>query len=485
MYKKIENEWVKHHDFLLLDLLGFQAAFRLAYLFLRWYADSPPNESFYSAQACILFILQVAVSLIMLPYSHILRRSNDVEMLNVVRPTAVVMVLDIIYLFIVKESYIISRVFFFVLAVLAVSIIWTFRAVRKEYLRAKKGVREGDRALIIFTDSHRAEDVVGELLKSTYNEFVIKGIYLLDKEKDGRSEIQGIPLINTDVPLFEAIGHEWVDEALFFLSPDYLLPKCYIDNLLKMGITIHFSYTSFYEEEGIMQRAEKIGSYYVVTNSLKIVNATSMAAKRLLDIIGGLVGCLLTAVIFVFIAPIIYIQSPGPIFFSQWRVGKNGRKFRIYKFRSMYMDAEERKKEYMAQNKMTGLMFKMDDDPRIIGSEKKDKNGKPRGIGNFIRKTSLDEFPQFWNVLIGDMSLVGTRPPTVDEWEQYDANHRVRMCVKPGITGVWQVSGRSKITDFNEIVKLDTSYVRNWNILLDIVIILKTVGVVLRSDGAV
>ena len=210
-----------------------------------------------------------------------------------------------------------------------------------------------------------------------------------------------------------------------------------------------------------------------------------MAAKRLFDIIGGLVGCVLTAVIFVFIAPIIYIQSPGPIFFSQWRVGKNGRKFKIYKFRSMYMDAEERKKEYMAQNKMNGLMFKMDDDPRIIGSEKKNKKGKPKGIGNFIRKTSLDEFPQFWNVLIGDMSLVGTRPPTVDEWEQYDENHRVRMCVKPGITGIWQVSGRSKITDFNEIVKLDTSYVRNWNILLDIVIILKTVGVVLRSDGAV
>ena len=129
-------------------------------------------------------------------------------------------------------------------------------------------------------------------------------------------------------------------------------------------------------------------------------------------------------------------------------------------------------------------MFKMDDDPRIIGSEKKNKNGKPRGIGNFIRRTSLDEFPQFWNVLIGDMSLVGTRPPTVDEWEQYDVNHRVRMCVKPGITGVWQVSGRSKITDFNEVVKLDTSYVRNWNIMLDLKIIFKTVGVVLRSEGA-
>ena len=483
MYKRIENQWVKHLDFMLLDLLGFQAAYRLSYMFLLWYADSP-NKSFYSNHACVLFILQLVTSLILSPYSHILRRSKYVELLNTIKTTAVVLALDIIYLFVVKESYIISRVFFLTLAVLAVLIIWIFRGIRKKYLQMKKGVKAGDRALIIFTDSHRAEEVVNELRKNAYNDFTIKGIYLLDKKKSDRSEIQGIPLIDTNVPLFEAIGHEWVDEAFFFLSPDYLLPKCYIDNLLKMGITIHFSYTSFFEEEGIMQRTDKIGSYYVVTNSLKIVNAASMALKRVFDILGGLVGCLLTAIIFVFIAPIIYIKSPGPIFFSQWRVGKNGRKFKIYKFRSMYLDAEERKKEYMAQNKMNGLMFKMDDDPRIIGSERKDKNGKPRGIGNFIRKTSLDEFPQFWNVLIGDMSLVGTRPPTVDEWEQYDVNHRVRMCVKPGITGVWQVSGRSEITDFNEVVKLDTSYVRNWNIMLDAKIIFKTVGVVLRSEGA-
>ena len=482
MYKRIENEWVKHLDFMILDLLGLQIAYRLGYLFLLWYANYA-DKMFYSYQAWILFFIQVAVSLITLPYSSILRRSNDVELLNVIKTMAAVLTLDIIYLFIVKQTYIISRVFFFVMTVLTVLIIWALRAVHKNRLRSKRGVNEGDRALIIFTDSQRAEEVVDELLKNNYNDYVIKGIYLLDKKMTDRSEIQGIPLIDTSVPLFEAIGHEWVDEAFFFLSSDYLLPKCYIDTLLKMGITIHFSYTSFYEE-GIMQRTDKIGSYYVVTNSLKIVTAASMAAKRVFDIIGGLVGCLLTGVIFIFIAPIIYIQSPGPIFFSQWRVGKNGRKFRIYKFRSMYMDAEERKKEYMAQNKMSGLMFKMDDDPRIIGSERKDKNGKPRGIGNFIRKTSLDEFPQFWNVLIGDMSLVGTRPPTVDEWEQYDANHRVRMCVKPGITGAWQVSGRSKITDFNEVVKLDTMYVRNWNILLDIIILFKTIGVVLRSEGA-
>lgn len=140
----------------------------------------------------------------------------------------------------------------------------------------------------------------------------------------------------------------------------------------------------------------------------------------------------------------------------------------------MYMDAEERKKELMAQNKMDGFMFKMDDDPRII-----------KGIGHFIRKTSIDEFPQFWNILKGDMSLVGTRPPTVDEWEKYEEHHRMRLAIKPGLTGMWQANGRSDITDFEEVVKLDVQYIQNWSIGLDIKLILKTVLVVLKHEGSV
>ena len=148
------------------------------------------------------------------------------------------------------------------------------------------------------------------------------------------------------------------------------------------------------------------------------------------------------------------------------------------------MDAEERKAELMSQNKMEGLMFKMDYDPRIIGSEKKDKNGNPKGIGNFIRKTSLDEFPQFYNVLKGDMSLVGTRPPTKEEFELYESRHRARLAIKPGITGMWQVNGRSNVLDFEEVVKLDTSYISEWSIGLDIKILVKTVLVVLKKEGS-
>ena len=149
------------------------------------------------------------------------------------------------------------------------------------------------------------------------------------------------------------------------------------------------------------------------------------------------------------------------------------------------MDAEERKKELMSQNKVSdGMMFKMDWAPRIIGNKILPDGTKKKGIGNYIRDWSLDEFPQFWNVLKGDMSLVGTRPPTEDEWEKYEPWHRTRLAVKPGITGMWQVSGRCNITDFEEVVKLDTQYLNNWSFALDMEILIKTVEIVLKKEGS-
>ena len=190
---------------------------------------------------------------------------------------------------------------------------------------------------------------------------------------------------------------------------------------------------------------DNYAEHMVLTSSIRFADSRQLLLKRIMDIAGGIVGLCVTVVITIIFGPVIYIQSPGSIFFSQERIGRNGRRFKIYKFRSMYPDAEERKKELMAQNKMQGLMFKMDNDPRIIP------------IGHFMRKTSLDEFPQFWNVLKGDMSLVGTRPPTVDEYEQYEMHHKARLAVKPGLTGMWQISGRSDIVDFEEVVRLDRS----------------------------
>ena len=194
--------------------------------------------------------------------------------------------------------------------------------------------------------------------------------------------------------------------------------------------------------------------------------------KRMFDILGGLVGLAITGILTLFIAPAIRLDSPGPVFFAQTRVGKNGRRFKIYKFRSMYQDAEQRKKELERENEVKGLMFKMDNDPRITK------------VGAFLRKTSLDEFPQFLNVLKGDMSLVGTRPPTEDEFEQYDEHYRRRLSMTPGLTGMWQVSGRSEISDFDEVVRLDLQYIDNWSLTLDFKILLQTVIVVLGHRGA-
>jgi lipopolysaccharide/colanic/teichoic acid biosynthesis glycosyltransferase len=172
------------------------------------------------------------------------------------------------------------------------------------------------------------------------------------------------------------------------------------------------------------------------------------------------------------VAVAIKIDSPGPVFFSQTRIGKNGRRFKIWKFRSMYVDAEERKKELEAKNEVKGLMFKMENDPRITR------------VGRFIRKTSIDETPQFLNILVGNMSLVGTRPPTEDEFEQYNGYYRRRMSITPGLTGMWQVSGRSNIQDFEEIVKLDLEYIDNWSLGLDIKILFMTVFAVLGRKGS-
>jgi len=187
--------------------------------------------------------------------------------------------------------------------------------------------------------------------------------------------------------------------------------------------------------------------------------------KRLVDIAGALVGMALNAILFPVLALAIKLDSPGPIFFAQQRVGENGRLFSLYKYRSMTVDAEERKKELADQNELDGAVFKLTNDPRVTR------------VGRLLRKLSLDELPQFWNILKGEMSLVGTRPPTPAEVAEYQLQHYRRLSIKPGLTGMWQVSGRNQITDFDQIVALDTKYIDQWSLWLDFKIILKTVVV--------
>jgi len=192
--------------------------------------------------------------------------------------------------------------------------------------------------------------------------------------------------------------------------------------------------------------------------------------KRFLDIMGSLVGLLILSILFVPVAIAIKIDSPGPIFFTQERYGLNGRPFRLRKFRSMVSDAEKLKS--LVQNEANGLIFKNKNDFRVTR------------LGRFLRSTSLDELPQFWNVLVGDMSLVGTRPPTKDEVSNYNQRHWQRLNVKPGLTGEWQVSGRSHVKDFEQVVDLDLQYQKNWYPMYDLLLIVKTFFIIFGRVGA-
>ena len=192
--------------------------------------------------------------------------------------------------------------------------------------------------------------------------------------------------------------------------------------------------------------------------------------KRALDIVGAIVGLIITGFITMPIAIAMYFDDPGKLFYSQIRCGFEGKPFRIWKFRSMIADAD--RKKHLVENQAKGHIFKNDNDPRITK------------VGHFLRRTSLDEFPQFWNVLKGDMSLVGTRPPTVEEVAMYEEHHHHRLKVKPGITGEWQVRGRSEVLNFEDIVCMDIDYQQKWSFAYDLKLILGTIAVVLARKGA-
>lgn len=465
------------------DQLSLQIAFLLAYM-LRNGLSNPYSHLIYCNVAFILVVIDAGVLLLFESLKNVLKRGYYQEFAMTVKHVILVVLVTTFYLFYIKRSEDYSRLALLYMTVLYLLVSYLTRILWKDQLKRK--MRSSmKRSLLIITTKSMLDTVVYNIRNFNYEMFHVAGVAVIDCDMVGHDCGDSITVVANADTVADYVCREWVDEVFVNLPDDAPYPETLLNQLTEMGAVVHMKLAKTSNLIGEKKFVERLGIYTVLTTSINYATTKQLFMKRALDILGGLVGCLITLILTVILGPLIYIQSPGPIFFSQVRVGKNGKKFKIYKFRSMYMDAEERKAELMSQNKMEGLMFKMDYDPRIIGSEKKDKNGNPKGIGNFIRKTSLDEFPQFWNVLKGDMSLVGTRPPTVDEWEKYELHHRSRMSIKPGITGMWQASGRSDITDFEEVVKLDTEYIENWSIGLDCRILLKTVRSVVKSEGSV
>ena len=471
MYKKENNSWLKHIDFVILDILCLQLAFILAYE-IRVAKGIPYLNPLYENMAFVLVIFQLLVSFFGESFSGVLRRGFLIEMKCMIEHEICVMLLAVLYLFMRQQGVMYSRGAFTIMCTLYFFIAYAARIGWKKVIRSRKFAEGEKRSILIITTDAEAANVVKALRGDSYGTYHLAGVALLDKNKTG-SMIQRVPVVAGADDVTAYIHKNWVDEVFFALPEHVDIPKKIMKDCNRMGVVTHVQLAAL-NELGKNQVVEEIAGYMVLSSSINIVSSWQLLVKRLMDIAGGLVGCIFTGIIYIFIAPIMKVKSPGPVFFSQVRMGKNGKPFKIYKFRSMYMDAEERKKELMEKNNIKdGLMFKMDDDPRII-----------KGIGHFIRKTSLDEFPQFWNILKGDMSLVGTRPPTMDEWDKYELHHRRRLAIKPGLTGMWQVSGRSEITDFEEVVELDTKYIEQWSIGLDIKILFKTVTVVFTGSGA-
>lgn len=484
MYQKGLQGWLKHLDFLLLDILTLNIS---AFIALLIRSGRPLDRLFTEETSKFLIIINiiaVVAALLLHTYKNILKRGYYKELVSVIKFAISVFLVTVLYIFSFEDNssdniktvlYITAGIFF--------ALCYLVRIGYKQLVRYSLSKKEST-GLLIVTQSDNAVMSINTLTETGLNTIKIVGLVITDKDMTGET-IKGYPVVANEKDAAEYVCRRWVDEVFVNISDTENYPEKLVEEFETMGLVVHTKLANREEMEEKHQLVERLGGYTVLTTTINYASPLQLFVKRFFDIVGGFIGCIGTMLLFIVVAPMIYVKSPGPIFFKQTRVGKNGKKFQIYKFRTMYMDAEERKEELMEDNRVKdGMMFKLDFDPRIIGS-KKLLNGKvKKGIGGWLRALSIDEVPQFLNVLKGDMSLVGTRPPTVDEWEKYELHHRARLAIKPGITGMWQVSGRSKITDFEKVVRLDTKYIRDWSILLDLKILCKTVVAVLRRDGS-
>ena len=478
MYKKSAQGWLKHIDFILLDLLCFQCAYLLAFR-LRHGSLNLYSFEVYKQVQIVASLLCLFAAVFMETFKDVRKRGYYREFAATIKQVVVVTVLTAFYLVTMKDAESFSRIVLFLTGCIYFLLSYCVRLGWKRILQkqAKKI------SLLIVSTAGEVQKMVDDLRSAKLETFHIVGVSLADDEE--QKEVSGIPVIRYGAQLLEYICREWVDEVLIDSAVSEENRIELTAKLEQMGVVVHQKLAGESNAVGQKRFVEPFGGYTVMTSSINYASGGALFLKRAMDVAGGLVGCVLMGLIYIVVAPIILIESPGPIFFRQERVGRNGKKFYLLKFRSMYMDAEERKKELMAQNRVKdGMMFKLDKDPRIIGSKLLPDGTYKKGIGNFIRDWSLDEFPQFINVLKGDMSLVGTRPPTVDEWNKYELHHRARLAIKPGITGMWQTSGRSEITDFEEVVRLDTKYINEWSFGLDIKLLFKTVAVVFKKKGS-
>lgn len=428
------------------------------------------GEFGFSSSVALSLISLVTVVNYLVTLNRGFMRRGPLEEIRVVVVFNLVLLLGLlIAAFGLRITPMISRAVIALFIVLDIIVMFASRLLVKYVARCVYGMGLGQEMVVVVMARGREVGVLAALDLPSI--FKIDGVLFVDEDEIAGS-IHGNSFACSSSALADALVPYRVDSVYFAAEEiDRSSLSSMVEGLHDGGVDCYLSLQLPVDVKG-GSTLSAFGGMPSLAFVRKERKPYEVIVKRSFDIFASLFGLLATVLIGIVLVPLIRIESPGPAIFSQIRVGRNGRQFKFYKFRSMYQDAESRKASLMERNRIDGLMFKADHDPRITR------------VGQFIRKTSLDEFPQFWNVLIGDMSLVGTRPPTMDEFVRYTGWYKRRLSIKPGVTGLWQVSGRSSITNFEDVVRLDLEYIDNWSLGLDAKILFKTVGTVLRGDGA-
>ena len=469
IYRK--SNVIKTYSLLLIEAFSVVLAYLSALLLRFGDFEVDNHQEMYLSYGIFLLVLTLLYSVLTDWNRDFFERGFFKEIIAVGKYNIILVLLSSAFLVFTKNGDTFARLVMIYFAGLNILFSYLFHIAFKEYMlkHYKKSINSDK--LMVITDYADAERILARILERPHWNYELTSVAIMDEDKVGET-ICGIPVVANKDNLIDVATQNILDRVFISLPrTEIKTVKAIIMEFEAMGILCHYSI----EIDELNLKGKEAGNFAgfsVISFSLQNMDYRRLMIKRLMDIIGSLIGLLFTAVIFPFVAIAIKLESKGPVIFKQERIGKNGRRFMMYKFRSMYQDAEKRLAELQEQNEVKGLMFKLENDPRITK------------VGKFIRKTSIDELPQFWNVLKGDMSLVGTRPPTNNEFEQYNSYYRRRLCITPGLTGMWQVNGRSDVKNFDDVVKLDLEYIDQWSLWLDCKLLLQTIGVVLFRRGS-